>query len=188
MKVRDSGMPDELVWQKFYDINLIFEKLQIDGSLNNVVEFGSGYGTFTIPASKIIKEKVIALEIEPDLISTLGNKISSESLRNIELKQNDFMENGTGLNDESVDYAMLFNILHTEKPVALLKEAYRILKPGGKAGIIHWIHSSITPRGPSLDIRPTPLQCVNWLLEANFKILKNGIALPPYHYGILAYK
>lgn len=188
MKVRESGMPDKLIWQKFFDIKLIFKKLQIDGSLNDVVEFGSGYGTFTIPASKIIKGKVIALDIEPDMISTLGNKISSESLCNIELKQTDFMENGTGLNNESVDYVMLFNILHTEKPVTLLKEAYRILKPGGKAGIIHWIHSSITPRGPSLDIRPTSLQCVNWLLEANFKITNKEIALPPYHYGIIANK
>lgn len=188
MKVRESGMPDESLWQKFFNIEMIFEKLKIDHSLNDIVEFGSGYGTFTILAAKIIKGKIFALEIDPVMISILMNKISALSISNIVLKQIDFMENGTGLENNSVDYAMLFNILHAEQPIALLKEAYRVLKPNGKVGIIHWIHSSNTPRGPSLDIRPTPLQCVNWLLKANFKILKKEIDLPPYHYGILGIK
>ena len=48
-------MHDKLVWQNFFNVDLIFEKLQIDCSLNNVVGFGSGYGTFSIPAAKIIE-------------------------------------------------------------------------------------------------------------------------------------
>ena len=83
---------------------------------------------------------------------------------------------------------MLFNILHAEKPEVLLDEAYRILKPDGKLGVIHWIHSSTTPRGPSLDIRPTPLQSINLIKKANFKVTNEEISLPPYHYGILATK
>ena len=43
-----------------------------------------------------------------------------------------------GLRNASVDYVFLFNILHGEKPEQLLKESYRILKLGGKVGIIHW--------------------------------------------------
>ena len=49
-------MPDNLVWQNIFNVDLIFENLQIDSSLNDVVEFGSGYGTFSIPAAKIIEE------------------------------------------------------------------------------------------------------------------------------------
>jgi len=47
----------------------------------------------------------------------------------------DFVHEGSGLEDKSVDYAMLFNILHAEKPEELLKETYRILKPEGKLGV-----------------------------------------------------
>lgn len=39
-----------------------------------------------------------------------------------------------------------------------------------------------------IHIRPTPLGCVDWLLETNFKIMNKEIALPPYHYGIIANK
>ena len=83
---------------------------------------------------------------------------------------------------------MLFNILHTEEPVKLLNEAFRVLKHGGKVGVIHWKYSETTPRGPSLEIRPKPEQCTNWMIEAGFKIDKGPISLPPFHYGIIGIK
>ncbi len=188
MKVRESGMPDESYWKSFFDVNKIFTLLQLNNEVADLVEFGSGYGTFTVPASEIVKGKIYALEIEPEMISHLSDKILTENLPNIILLQRDFVLEGTGLRENSIDYVMLFNILHAEHPEILLNEAYRILKPGGKAGIIHWIHSPATPRGPSLDIRPNPAMCIKWLLEARFNIVKNEISLPPYHYGILAEK
>ncbi len=70
----------------------------------------------------------------------------------------DFIFEGSGLKDQSVNYAMLFNILHAEKPEGLLKEAYRILIPEGKLGVIHWNYDSKTPQGPLMAIRPRPEQ------------------------------
>ena len=188
MKIRESGMPEETYWESFFDTQYIFSQLQLDNKIYDVAELGSGYGTFTIPAAKIIKGNVYAFDIDADMVKRLGKKISEQNLFNIKVFQQDFVKKGTKLKDCSIDYAMLFNILHAEEPVALLTEVYRILKPGGRVGVIHWIHSETTPRGPSMDIRPTPLQCVEWLREANFEILKNEIHLPPYHFGIIATK
>lgn len=188
MKIRESGMPEESYWESFFDSQFILSQLRFDNTINDAVEFGSGYGTFTIPAAKIIKGSFYAFDVDPIMIERLNNRVLQENLSNVKVFKCDFVNKGTGLQDNSVDYVMLFNILHAENPEILLNEAYRILKPGAKAGIIHWIHSSITPRGPSLDIRPTLLQCVNWLLKANFKIINKEISLPPYHYGILANK
>jgi len=188
MKIRESGMPEETYWESFFDTQYIFSQLHFDNTINDAVEFGSGYGTFTIPAAKIIKGDVYAFDIDTDMVERLGKRISEQNLFNIKVFQQDFVKEGTKLKDCSIDYAMLFNILHAEKPVALLDEAYRILKPGGKVGVIHWIHPTITPRGPSLDIRPVPLQCVDWLREAKFEILKKDVPLPPYHYGLIGMK
>jgi len=188
MKIRESGMPEETYWESFFNSQLILSKLQFNETINDAVEFGSGYGTFTIPAAKIIKGTLFALDIDSVMIERLNQRINETKLSNIKVLNRDFVNEGTGLRENSVDYVMLFNILHAENPLNLLTETYRILKPGGKAGIIHWIHSSITPRGPSLDIRPTSLQCVGWLLEAKFKITNKEISLPPYHYGIIASK
>ena len=84
-----------------------------------------------------------------------------------------------------MDYAMLFNILHAERPDVLLAEAYRILSPGGILGIIHWNYDPTTPRGPSMDIRPRPEQCRDWAIKEGFRLLTPGILnLPPYHFGM----
>ena len=56
MKIRESGMPDENHWESFFNIPLIFEKLQINSSVINLAEFGSGYGTFTLPAVNLLRE------------------------------------------------------------------------------------------------------------------------------------
>jgi hypothetical protein len=84
-----------------------------------------------------------------------------------------------------VDYAMLFNILHAERPDVLLREARRALKPGGLLAITHWNYDPSTPRGPSMDVRPRPEQCRDWAIQAGFRLLDPGIIdLPPYHYGM----
>ena len=188
MKVRDSGMPDEKMWNSFFNPHKIFNELELDNDIKDAVEFGSGYGTFTLQAAALVKGDIYALEIEEEMINVLQTRIEQNGINNIKILKRDFMTEGTGLKNNSIDYAMVFNILHTEEPVKLLSEAYRILKPGGKVGVIHWIYSSTTPRGPAMEIRPKPEQCVNWLEETKFEILKEEIELPPYHYGILGRK
>lgn len=83
---------------------------------------------------------------------------------------------------------MLFNILHHEKPSELLNESYRILKPEGKLGIIHWHTDIVTPRGPSFSIRTKQEDCVKWIKESKFNLLKGSLILEPYHFGIVAIK
>jgi len=97
------------------------------------------------------------------------------------------MAKGSGLPDGSVDYVMLFNILHLERPMVLINEAKRILRGGGKLGIIHWNYDPKTPRGPSMDIRPKPEQCIKWAESAGFSnVVQYDLKL--YHYGIVLTK
>jgi len=187
MKIRDSGMPERDIWEKFFNPHKTLATLGLNNQINNVVEFGCGYGTFTIPAAKIIKGKIYAFDIEPDMIRLTKEEAVKQGLTNVEVMQRDFMADGSGLKDESVDYAMLFNILHLENPITLLGEAERILKKVGKLGIIHWNYDPKTPRGPSMDIRPKPQQCIEWAKKAGF-IEPVQFDLKPYHYGIVMTK
>lgn len=107
-------------------------------------------------------------------------------MSSIRAEQRDFLADGTGHPDASMDYAMLFNILHVETPVALLREAHRILVPGGKVGVIHWRGDVQTPRGPSLDIRPTPDQCRAWGEEVGLDFLRyEALKCCPWHWGMV---
>ena len=188
MKVRDSGMPQEEMWKSFFDPHTILQKLNMNFNIKDAVEFGSGYGTFSITAASLISGNLYALDIEKEMIGSLQKKIREENISNIKIIQRDFVTEGTGLKDDSVDYVMMFNILHAEEPEKLLQEAYRILRSGGKIGVIHWIHSEDTPRGPSLDMRPAPEQCIKWLRNTGFEMEGKTIDLPPYHYGIIGSK
>jgi SAM-dependent methyltransferase len=185
MKTRDSGMPDEQVWREFFVPAAILQLLKLSSSCGDVVEFGCGYGTFTIPAARIVRGTVHAFDIEAEMISITQAKAETENLLNVHCYLRDFVAEGTGLPPASADFAMLFNILHAEQPERLLAEAYRILAPGGLLGIIHWNFDPATPRGPAMDIRPRPEQCCDWAIQQRFELLPPGIVnLPPYHYGM----
>lgn len=188
MKIRDSGMPEESYWESFFNPQLILEKLRFDKTIWDAAEFGSGYGTFTIPAAKIINGILHAFDIDSSMNKRLKQKILQEEILNVQIHEADFVKEGTKLEDNLMDYVMLFNILHAEDPLSLLREAHRILIPNAKVGIIHWIYSETTPRGPSLDIRPKPEQCIQWLETAGFTLASDIISLPPYHYGLIGEK
>ena len=174
MKGRESGMPEEAYWQTFYNPDCIVEKLECaKKKKDSIAEFGSGYGTFTFAAAKRTSGIVHAFDIDPELVALVQRRARDAGLLNVRAEVRDFLAQGTGLPDASVDHAMVYNILHIEEPVPLLKEACRILKPGGVVSIIHWKYDSSTPRGPSMSIRPRPEQCRAWGEAAGFSFIRD---------------
>jgi ubiquinone/menaquinone biosynthesis C-methylase UbiE len=188
MKARESGMPDEQMWDQFFDPEFILKGLGILNLTGTIVDLGCGYGTFTIPAAQLNQGAIYALDLESEMIKITQEKARIAGLKNVQTVQRDFVTLGTGLPADSCEYVMLFNILHAEEPAKILTEARRILQPGGRVGVIHWIHDASTPRGPSLNIRPKPEQCISWLLEASFRTDGKIIEFPPYHYGLMGEK
>jgi len=189
MKVRDSGMPALSYWESLFDVPLILDKMLIDDTINLLIEIGSGYATFTLPAANKISGKIIAYDIETTLIEVAKNRMESDQVLNIDFILRDVIGRGTGLENNVADYVMLFNILHHERPDELLDEAYRILKSRGKVGLIHWRSDIETPRGPELSIRPKPEQITSWLIKAGFQIFSSEpISLLPWHYGVIGVK
>ncbi len=181
-------MPAEDMWASFFDVDLILSELHINSKINDLVEIGCGYGTFTIPSAKKINGKLYAFDIEEGMIKIVNKEIKKRLIKNIILDQRDILTQTTGLADNSVDYVMLFNILHHESPNDFLNEAYRILKQDGKLGILHWRSDIPTPRGPDLSIRPTPDQILLWIDKQKFSIYKSPIVINPYHFGLVLSK
>ena len=189
MKVRDSGMPDAAFWESLFDVELILDRMAVNSSVHGLVEFGCGYGSFTLPAARRISGSLHAFDVDDEAMALARDRAAASGLANISFLHRDFLEDGTGLPDACVDYVMLFNILHHERPAEITKEALRILRPGGLAGAIHWIHSAATPRGPALDIRPKPEALLELLRASGFQpAAASPIELPPWHFGVLASK
>lgn len=189
MKVRDSGMPDEGMWSGFFDPDKVLRTFDLDQEIGDIVEFGCGYGTFTLPVAKMIHGTVNAFDIEPAMVAAVTAKSSQAGIKNIHAVVRDFVAQGTGLPQNSADVVLFFNILHHDQPVALMEESYRVLNVGGYLAIIHWNYDPKTPRGPAMEIRPRPEQCIEWGRKAGFSYSdRERFDFPPYHYGLLLRK
>ena len=188
MKARDSGMPEEQMWASFFDAPRMLAALGFTDVTWNVADFGCGYGTFTIAAASLTNATVFAFDIEREMIEATAHKAQSLGMHNVCAVHRDVIELGSGLADATLAYAMLFNILHAEQPLVLLREVFSTLAPGGKIAVVHWIYDSSTPRGPDLSIRPRPEHSRDWLKESGFELVMPLVSLPPYHYGIVGRK
>jgi SAM-dependent methyltransferase len=176
MKIRDSGMPDEAYWETLLDVPLILDRLGIR-QFHDVAELGCGYGTFTIPIARAISGTVYTFDVAPAMLARTRER--GTGLR-IVCEHRDVMAEGFGVQADAV---LLFNILHCEGPVELLRRAANALRPDGRVLVIHWRYAQ-TPRGPNLDIRPKPEQIVDWAHEAGLEADDGVVDLPPWHYGL----
>ena len=189
MHIRESGMPEECEWSKFFDSIKILKAMGLNNKIKDVADFGCGYGTFTIPAAKLVSGKVYAIDIDPKMMTVVKDKIRNNAINNVKTVSRDLLNKGSGLGDESVDYVLLFNVLHTQYPRKLLNEAFRILRTNGYVAIINWNLNSTTSRGPPIKIRPTLEQCIEWCIKSGFGSSSVKIHdFKPYHYGLVIRK
>jgi SAM-dependent methyltransferase len=185
-KGRDSGMPALEQWESYFDVAGVLESLGCRDLDGDAIEFGCGYGTFTIPLARRTSGTVFALDIDPLMVAATAARTLHHGLKNIIVEQRDFVAQGCGRESGSAALVLLFNILHIEDPVSLFKEAHRVLRCGGIIGVIHWNHDARTPRGPPLDIRPEPERCRAWGEQAGLRWVRDQ-ALPgsPWHWGMV---
>ena len=101
-----------------------------------VLDFGCGYGAYTIPVAEIVGEhgKVYALDKDKEALDALMQRGESAGLKNIDRMETSG-ELEIGLTDESVDVVLLFDVLHSnyfshvDDRRRLLDEIYRVMKP-----------------------------------------------------------
>lgn len=184
MKVRDSGMPPQDYWETLFDVPGILDAFGFGASTGDVAELGCGYGTFTLPLARRIAGTVHTVDIEPAMVALTQQRAAAAGLANLEVAVRDVLTDGFGPPAGSCDAVLLFNILHAKNPVAILRAAREVVRPGGLVAVIHWRSDVTTPRGPSLDIRPKPEQIAAWAQVVGLRPDGPSLLLPPWHFGL----
>lgn len=184
MKVNESGMPDEQLWNSLFNITNIVEWLDVKKYDKPVVEVGCGYGTFTLPVLEKLSAKIIAYDIEDAMVKFTEDKLTANHQNNFEIKKKDVLVHGFDEADDSCSAVLLFNILHFKEQKFLLKEAKRVISKTGEIAVIHWRKDIPTPRGPSLEIRPEPQAIIEESLNIGLRQSGPTRILEPWHWGL----
>jgi SAM-dependent methyltransferase len=117
-------------------INQVMDVLAIAPG-KNVADIGAGSGWFTVRAAKRVTGNgtVYAVDINPEAIEYIDQRIKKEQLRNVKtiLSKPDDPE----LPANSIDSVLLLKTYHeVANPVALLHNLRASLRPGARVGII----------------------------------------------------
>ena len=147
-----------------------------------ILDFGCGYGMYTIPVAKIAGKqgRVYALDKDKEALDVLMQKTKSAGLKNVERMETSG-ELEIKLTDESVDVVLLFEVFHSfyfpqaEDRRRLLGEIYRIMKPSAFLSISVW---------PNLVEAETEDEIEN----ANFRLEKEACETPTDNKGLETYR
>ncbi|MDD4988820.1 MAG: methyltransferase domain-containing protein [Candidatus Pacebacteria bacterium] len=152
-----------------------------------VADFGAGTGFYAFEIAKAVggAGKVYAIDVQKDLLSKIKNEGNKRGFTNIEIIWADVEKpGGTHLRGDTVDAVVISNILFQIGPKeAVVTEAKRILKPGGRALVIDWT-DSFGGMGPSFD-SVFPGVKARALFEKSGFIFQTQIRAGDHHYGFI---
>lgn len=172
----------------FVDPKKIIEMAEVKKG-ERVADFGCGPGYFSLPAAEAVGEEgtVYAFDVLPAAIEALESHLKMNNIDNIVSRRvNLEKERGTGLEDETVDWVIIKDVLFQNKnKQKILEEAKRVLKVGGKILTMEWNENVFI--GPNKDSRISKDELSKIIFDAGF-IFKKEADAGDYHYIIIASK
>lgn len=153
-----------------------------------VGDFGCGRrGYFSLQAARLVAPRglVYAVDILKSALEGVESNARLLGINNIKTVWSDLEKYGaTKIPAESLDFAMLNNVLfQTQEDKVVVKEAVRLLKPGGKLLICDWKKTG-APFGPPVNDRVTPEQVKQYAESVGLKLEKEFEA-GPYHFALV---
>ena len=119
-----------------------------------IVDIGVGTGYFALPLANAVgaEGRVYAVDAQAEMLSLLAAKLRDSDPANIELIRAE--ADATGLPQGSCDYVFMANVWHEfDDRAAVVKEAMRLLRSGGRVGILDWRPDVEPENGPPIDHR-----------------------------------
>ncbi len=156
----------------------------------DVVDLCCGDGWFTLPIAQVAN-RVVALDIERDLLDAARHHISQGGASNCEFVEGDAYDLAT-LVKQPADFVFMANAFHgvPDKP-RLSRAVEATLKPGGLFAVVNWhqrLREETTllgePRGPKTELRLSPEQTKEGVEQSGLRLIKL-VDVSPYHYGAI---
>lgn len=170
--------PERMQWQKPDDVVARLE-LPRDAS---VADIGAGTGYFAVRFAKAVPDgKVIASDVEPDMVRYLRERAQKEGLDNLVAVH--------GTHDDPklparVDVLFVCNVYHhiADRP-AFFARLVAALEPGGRLVLVDFkTDAPEDSPGPPAKHRVSPTQMADELATAGWTLASTDTELLPYQY------
>jgi SAM-dependent methyltransferase len=166
--------PNRAVWQK---PDAVVAALGLTG-VETVVDLGAGSGYFTFRLAKALPQgRVVAADIEPEMIRHIHHKLTSEGITNVEavlIKPDD-----PGIPGDA-DLVFVCDVLHhVPDRAAWLGKVAAEMGPGAKLVLVEFKEGNL-PEGPPESVKITRSQMVELAAKAGLALDAERADLLPY--------
>ena len=118
-----------------------------------ILDCGCGPGNITLDLAKIVSEgKVIGIDVEQSQIKEATKRAKRQVINNVKFYQSSVYK--LPFKDETFDIVFCHTLLqHLKEPIDVLKDIYRVLKPGGLVALRDDDSSSLilSPETPEMN-------------------------------------
>jgi len=162
------------------------EQLGVDPG-TKVADLGAGSGFYSLELAQVVGKqgRVFAVDVQQELLTKLKSEALQHGFENIEIVWGDIEElHGSRLQDSSVDRVLITNTLfQVDHKDVLVAEAFRVLKPKGRALLVDW-SDSFGGLGPQSSRIIKPTQGRSLFEQAGFTYVRD-IQAGDHHYGMV---
>lgn len=151
-----------------------------------VADFGSGSGAYVnlIAEALLGSGTVYAIDIQKDLLRRIKNEAERKGHANVELLWGDLEERGGSKLGSVLDLVLISNLLfQVRDKQAVVDEAVRVLKPGGRLAIIDW-SESYGGLGPTPEMIVRKEDAYEYARKGGLAFIREFSA-GAHHYGLI---
>lgn len=159
---------------------LLMEKLGVKPGMT-VCDLGCGNGYYTLELAKQVGPtgKVLAVDIQPEMLHLLSERAKAAGIDHIELIENTPID--PKLPENSVDLILLVDVYHEfAYPVQMLREMRKSLKPDGRIALVEF-----RAEDPLVPIKPLHKMSKRQILKEyepnGYKLVEEFDGLPWQH-------
>lgn len=192
-KFQNTNQPDWDWWGRLWPApGETLREIGVEAG-DTVAEIGCGNGYFALPAARITAPApVYAVDIDSSLLAELSHLADQQAIENIRPINGDARTLPQHL-PESVDTVLVANTFHgVDETTPFVQQALEVLRPDGQFIIINWKDSprestqiAGDPRGPPTELRMSPEETEQRVLNATEVTPERTLELPPYHYAMV---
>ncbi|SDL79941.1 class I SAM-dependent methyltransferase [Sediminibacillus halophilus] len=156
--------------EELVPIDQVIDLLNLQGN-EKVIDLGAGNGYLTIPIAKKTDDRVVAVDIQQEMLEELADRAVEQGLENIDRMPSgiDYLNFPDNSFQRGVAAFVFYEVNELEQA---LQEIHRVISEEGRLLIIEWEKSN-HEEGPPLDVR-LPKEALQEKLESVGFSVSNG--------------